>query len=175
MTALTGRGYPYPLSSDNYDPASDIQALAEAVDADVDSLSGALPRFNGTFSATVANNSNTTLTPTPVVLEGGITVVGSSVTVPEAGEYEIGIVLRWNSQTTTVGTRVGRFNVNGTDRGFFGYPTSTSQNSTNITSAGVSRLVLAAGDVIVFQAFHTAGAALGLIADSYAWVARVAQ
>lgn len=174
MSGLTGLGFPYPQLTDDFDPPGDMQALAVAVDTEVSAIEDR-PRYYGTFAATIANNTNTSLTPTTVDAVGGITAVGTVITVPAAGWYDIGVVIRWNSQTTTVGTRVGRFNVNSVDRGFFGFPTSTSQNSTNITSAGVSRLLLAAGDQIVVQAFHTAGASLALVTDSYVWIERIVQ
>ncbi len=43
MGATTSnRGYPYPQSTDDFRPYEDIQALAEAVDADVEPLTGRL-------------------------------------------------------------------------------------------------------------------------------------
>lgn len=135
----------------------------------------ARPRFNGTFAGSIANNTSVSMAPTPNVTQGGITVVTSVITVPTAGEYEIGIMLRWASQATAAGIRVGRFNVNGVDAGFFNIPTTTALNATNISVGGVSRLMLNAADQIVFQAFQNSGGALALAGNSHAWVDRVPQ
>jgi hypothetical protein len=132
------------------------------------------PRYNGTFSGSIANNSTTTITPTTVTAVGGITVATSTITVPSGGEYEIGIWLRWASQSTAAGFRVARFNVSGSDRGFFAVP-AASINGTNITSGGVSRLNLLAGDTIVFQAYQNSGGALSLTGDAHCWIDRIVQ
>lgn len=136
----------------------------------------ARPRFNGTFTgASLTSGTTTSLTPTVNVQTGGVTVSGSTITVPTAGEYEIGISLRYASQATAAGVRIARFNVNGADAGFLVVPTTTGLNATNITAAFVSRLVLNAGDQVVFQGLHTAGAALALGSPSHAWIDRVPQ
>lgn len=133
------------------------------------------PRFNGTFAANVVTATNTSLAISTQVSVGGMAVAGSTLTVPTAGEYEIGIVLRYASQAVAAGVRVARFNINAADRGFFVIPTTTGLNATNISVGGVSRLILAANDQIVFQAFHTAGATISLAGDSHAWVERIEQ
>jgi hypothetical protein len=42
MSGTTGRGYPYPQSTDDVDPPTDIQALADAVNDDVDDVAAGL-------------------------------------------------------------------------------------------------------------------------------------
>lgn len=141
-------------------------------------LQTARPRYNGSFSpapVSIPNAANTDLALTSNVSVGGLVVATPNITVPTAGEYEIGIVLRYASQATAAGVRVARFYVNGTDRGFFAIPTTTALNATNISVGGTSRLILAAGDVIKFQAFQTSGGALNIQFDSHCWIDRIVQ
>lgn len=130
------------------------------------------PRFNGGFSGTITNGVNTDLSPSTISIAGGITVSGANITVPVAGEYEIGVVIRYASQATASGMRVARFNVNAQDRGFFVVPVSSAVNATNVTASGVSRLILAANDVVKFQAYQSSGGNLGLQTDSHCWIER---
>jgi hypothetical protein len=63
MSATTDRGYPYPQSTDSFDPAADIQALAEAVDADLTDAQGTpLVRLVQATGQPLSNNTAAALT-----------------------------------------------------------------------------------------------------------------
>src|ERR1044072_1186836 len=63
MATTANRLYPYPLASDNVRPYEDIQALADAVDADVN------PLFTAWTSYTPPHTSDTG---TPTIGTGGV-------------------------------------------------------------------------------------------------------
>lgn len=119
----------------------------------------------------IANSSVTTLTPASASPNNyGMWTSGTDIVIQRAGEYEIGGVLRFASQTTTVGIRQFRILVNGADEMLWPHPTTTQQNSTNTVAFGTTHKVLAVNDVVTFATFHNAGAALSLVTGSRGWV-----
>ena len=134
------------------------------------------PRFQCNFSGTIAHNSVTALTPSVAnVNVGTMWTSGSTITVPTAGEYEIGIVLRYASQASTTGHRQARVHINGSEYMSFQNPGGAGVNNTNTVVSGVIRIVLAAGDDVQFNAYQTGGVSLALTGNNRGWVERIIQ
>lgn len=140
--------------------------------------STAKPNAYFTFGTpTITNNSLTTLTPNAVpVNDGSMWTSGTNFVVPtgQGGLYEMGLALQYASQATAAGIRMARFRKNGSDITYAAHTVAaTGLNSTLTPGFAVARNVLAAGDIITFHAFHTAGADLALNASSHGWLERV--
>lgn len=180
MGATSNRSYPYPVDSDDFNPDADIQALAEAVDTDLQAVDDAnisgRPRFIGTVSTAFTNNTIGTITPASAVVNvGGMWSSGTNITLPTADEYELGIVLRYPSQASATGVRQARINLNGSEFIVFQVPTTSALNATNIIVAGTIKDVFAANDVISFGGFQNSGVSQTIIGNSRIWVARTVQ
>lgn len=178
----SNRDYPFPQTSDDYVPHADVEALAEAVDADIQAIDDAnitgRPRFNCNFGTpSLTNNTITTLTPSAANANVGSMWPGSgtNITVPSAKEYEIGIVLRYASQAVAAGMRQARININGSEYMTFQEVAVSNLNATNIIVCGVIRIVLAALDVVSFGGYQNSGGALALAGNSRGWVDQVVQ
>ena len=178
MTANTSnRGYRYPQSTDHDRLWEHYQNLATDIDEDVNNIVER-PRFVGTFSATIANNSITTLTPAAVLVNvGGMWTSGTDITIPagQDGEYEVGVLLRYASQATPSGQRHGRIHVNGSEYMTFLESAVSNTAATNIVCSGVIPLVLAGGDTVSFAGYQTSGGSLGIVGNSRGWVRKVVQ
>lgn len=137
------------------------------------------PRFVCTFGTpSITNNSVNTLTPTAATYNvGSMWSSGTDITIPtgEDGDYWVGIVLRYASQTTAAGFRQARFSIGGTEYMQWNIPAPSNLNSTNIEVFGAIRVPLAAGNVITFGAFQNSGGALALVGNSRGWVEKVIQ
>lgn len=129
-------------------------------------------RFECNFGTpSIANNTVSTLTPSAAnVNVGSMWSSGTDITVPSAGEYEIGVVLRYATNATNF--RQTRIQVNGSEYMQWTFPAVTGFNT---TISGVIRIVLAASDKVSFAAFQNSGGALSLTGNSRGWVERVVQ
>lgn len=149
--------------------AADLTVSGNAVITGTFSRPGILVDFGTPSIAT--GGSPTILTPSTAPKNNyGMWTSGTNITIPKNGEYEIGGVLRFASQATTVGIRHFRITLNGADEMLFACPTTTQQNSTNTIASGVHHGVYSSGDVITIGTFQNSGASLNLVTGSRAWV-----
>jgi hypothetical protein len=186
MSATTGnRGYTYPQSGDDFRPYEDIQALAEAVDSDVEQIDNRLIAKElrpfalldmGTPS--IANNTIQKINASAGLINTGSmwsSGAPSDIVIPTGknGVYELGAVFRFGSQNPAAGQRNVRLYKNGVEEIQFGQPAVTNYNATNIICAGVYPLALVGGDVITFYAYQNSGGALSLTGNSRGWARQI--
>lgn len=122
----------------------------------------------------IPNSTLTTLTPSSVPLNtGGMWTSGTNFTVPagQGGTYSMGLSLRFTSQGTGTGYRVGRFYLNGSELSS-NVNTASGLNGVESSVTATTRAVLAAGDVITFRTQQTSGGALSLLANGSGWLQR---
>lgn len=111
-----------------------------------------------------------TVLPLTVIKDSYSMVSGGTVVIPRNGTYNVGCELRFASQAAVVGFRQAGIVVNGVAQQQMNIAPTTALNATNTMSTVLHPMDMVAGDVVTFTAFHTAGAALNLIAGSRAWV-----
>lgn len=137
------------------------------------------PRFTGTLgSPSLTSGSVTTITPASALHNvGSMWSSGTNIVIPtgQGGEYDLGIVARFASQTTAAGFRQARVSINGTEWMQWNTPAPTNLNATNVTAGGVIPADLNAGDVITFAVFQNSGGALGIVGNSTCWVVKRVQ
>ena len=189
MSATTSnRGYGYPTSSANFSGlATDIQGLAEGVDADVEAIDVRVadieyaPTTLMVISKTFTNNTIEQITFTSSLWDaaGAAMWDGASnqLVVPSGmgGLYEAGIVGRFASQTTAAGQRNVRIYKNGAEEMSFTLPAVSNLNSTNIPVGGVTQMALSAGDIVTYWGYQNSGGSLAFTGNSRAWLRRLAK
>lgn len=128
-----------------------------------------------TFAQTLPTTATSVvLTPTSTPINNGPILIfsGGVFTIPLAGEYEIGLILRYASQAASAGIRLAIIRLNSFDYMQFN-TTAVGFNATNVSVGGTIKGVFAQGDVFSFVGFQSSGGSLDIINNSRAWIERV--
>lgn len=102
MSATTSRGYPYPQLTDDVDPPGDLQDLAEAIDADVQTVA-APPLCYLVQQPGGTQTGWATVTPTAITFGSGSTQIDSDGIHSESS----------NTSRLVIGNKLGWWEVNG--------------------------------------------------------------
>lgn len=102
MSTTSNRAYPYPQLTDDFDPPGDFQALAVAVDADVEAVVNP-PSCFVVQQAVGIQTGWTTSTPTAVTFAAGSTVLDSDAIHSESS----------NTSRLVIGKKLGWWKVSG--------------------------------------------------------------
>lgn len=136
-------------------------------------VSGTFSRYGCLVSCgtpTLANNTVTTNTSLTALQDTYSMLSGATtITVPVAGVYEVGVIYRYASQATAAGLRQVRINVNGTEHMQLN-TYAVGLNAINIPVLLVEQIELAVSDEITFGGFQNSGGNLALTGNSRAWV-----
>lgn len=140
MSATTSdRGYPYPQSTDDFRPYEDIQALAEAVDADAQNLWDANADWQ-TYTPLLYDNMSTT--PTSMgrtvndaryIVRNGLCIVHVDVTATATSSGGVGVQLPVAGTTRLVTCGAG---------GIFGTSPPTQSGTVTMSVAKTELIVV---------------------------------